>query len=137
MSECLQDIRWQDYFVVGFTSVFSQQLASLLLAKRLKESYPGTKIVFGGANVHGSMGIAAITAFDWIDYVVDGEAEDVFPELVLRVSRNESPAGLPGISFYQGKEIQKYSGPVPLFQFGKLLFRTLLITSTSSRPQDS
>jgi len=68
--------------VVGLTSVFQQQAASLALARRLKALSPATRIVLGGANCEGAMGLAAVRAFDCVDAVVSGEGEVILPRLV-------------------------------------------------------
>ncbi|MGI9054845.1 MAG: hypothetical protein ACR2F2_03475, partial [Pyrinomonadaceae bacterium] len=47
---CLNSIEWKDYPVVGFTSTFEQNIASLSLAKKVKNLYPEIVTVFGGAN---------------------------------------------------------------------------------------
>jgi len=70
--------------VVGLTSVFQQQAASLALARRLKALSPATRIVLGGANCEGAMGLAAVRAFDCVDAVVSGEGEVILPRLVER-----------------------------------------------------
>src|SRR5713226_4382309 len=36
MDYCMETVRWRDYQVVGFTSTFEQNIASLALAKRIK-----------------------------------------------------------------------------------------------------
>jgi len=36
-----------DYGVVGFTSTFNQNIASVTLAKLIKAKYPAIKILFG------------------------------------------------------------------------------------------
>jgi len=45
-------------------------VASLTLAKMIKDLYPEVKIVFGGANYDGGMGMEYFRAFPFIDYVV-------------------------------------------------------------------
>lgn len=80
--------------VVGFTSIFLQQIASLSLAKRLKALCPELTIVFGGANCEGAMGREVIRQFPFVDAVVSGEADLAFPELVRRVLNHESLANL-------------------------------------------
>ena len=42
--------RGADYAIVGFTSTFEQNIASLSLARRIKMLHPNIAIVFGGAN---------------------------------------------------------------------------------------
>ena len=78
-------IDWGQYKLVGFTSTFDQNVASLTLAKLIKDLYPEVKIVFGGANYDGEMGMEYFRAFPFIDYVVVGEGEEVVPELVRHV----------------------------------------------------
>jgi hypothetical protein len=72
-------IDWGQYKLVGFTSTFDQNVASLTLAKMIKDLYPEVKIVFGGANYDGEMGMEYFRAFPFIDYVVVGEGETVVP----------------------------------------------------------
>jgi ribosomal peptide maturation radical SAM protein 1 len=78
----LTDIDWGQYKIVGFTSTFDQNVASLTMAKLIKDLYPDVTIVFGGANYDGEMGLEYFRAFPFIDHVVVGEGEEVFPELV-------------------------------------------------------
>src|SRR5262249_54567578 len=42
--------RLDEYDVVGFTSMFSQNVSALAVARHLKERNPGIIIIFGGAN---------------------------------------------------------------------------------------
>ena len=67
--------------VIGCSSMFQQHCASLALLRRIKELAPEVITVMGGANCEGSMGQVTHTAFPWIDYLVNGEAEAVFPQL--------------------------------------------------------
>ncbi|QPJ61420.1 MAG: RiPP maturation radical SAM protein 1 [Candidatus Nitronauta litoralis] len=75
-------IDWSQYDIVGFTSTFNQNLASVTLAKLIKERHPQVKIMFGGSNFDSEMGLEYFRAFTWIDYVVSGEAEHVLPPLM-------------------------------------------------------
>jgi ribosomal peptide maturation radical SAM protein 1 len=78
----LESVNWGEYGVVGFTSTFNQNIASVTLAKLIKEKYPSIKILFGGSNFDSEMGIEYFRVFEWIDYVVSGEAEDSLPALM-------------------------------------------------------
>lgn len=78
-------IDWGRYRVIGFTSMFHQNVASLTLAKLIKDLYPHIAIVFGGANYDGDMGPEYFRAFPWIDYAVIGEGEVAFPALVRHI----------------------------------------------------
>ena len=63
--------------IVGFTTMFSQTVASLVLAQRLKELDPSLVIVFGGACCDGPMGAGLHRAFPVIDVVIRGKSEHV------------------------------------------------------------
>jgi len=73
---------WGAFDVIGFSSTFNQNIASLTLAKLIKEKYPHVKILFGGSNFESDMGLEYFRVFPWIDYVVPGEAEDILPQLI-------------------------------------------------------
>ncbi|MBI3970032.1 MAG: RiPP maturation radical SAM protein 1 [Chloroflexi bacterium] len=103
LDHCMAAIAWDDYAVVGFTSTFEQNIASLALAKRIKAAYPSIAIVFGGANWEAGMGRELHRRFPFVDYGCSGEAEDSFPALVRRILDGEPidrPAtAIPGIVY--------------------------------------
>jgi ribosomal peptide maturation radical SAM protein 1 len=70
--------------IVGFTTTFQQNVASLALAKELRRRVPSAelKILFGGANCEAEMGRALAEQFPFIDHVVSGEAESLIVDLV-------------------------------------------------------
>ena len=82
VERCFASVSWGDYQVVGFSSLFQQNVASLALARRIKERHPGVRIIFGGANMDGDMGAEYARSFAFIDYVVSGEADEAFPKLL-------------------------------------------------------
>jgi len=106
LEECLASVDWSQYRVIGFSATFAQTLASLLLAKQIKDRYPHIRIVLGGANVDGEMGFEVIKAFDWIDYVVHGEAERSFPQLLNNIYNDELSQKIPGVSVRSGSEVE-------------------------------
>lgn len=97
LERCCSEIVELRPAVVGFTSVFQQQLASLGLAARLKAAIPEVTIVFGGANCDGPMGRQVVESFEAVDAVVIGEAEAAFPELVRAVLAGRPPATVAGV----------------------------------------
>ncbi len=101
----LTTVDWDQYDVVGFTSTFDQNVASLSLAKLIKDIYPDVQIVFGGANFDGEMGLEQFRAFTWIDYVVSGEGEHSFPPLVQRILLKQEDDIPPGIAHRKGGEV--------------------------------
>lgn len=86
---------WGRYDVVGFSSTFNQNVASVTLAKLIKEKYPSVKILFGGSNFESEMGQEYFRAFPWIDYAVPGEAEPVLPALMESIAHGgPTPKGV-------------------------------------------
>lgn len=104
---------WSEYDIVGFTSTFEQNVAALALAKRIKERYRDVRTVFGGANYDGEMGPEYVRAFPWIDYAVVGEGDEALPQIVDRLAREQSAAGLPGVVARVGDRVVK-DGSAPL-----------------------
>ena len=96
---CMEHIPWQMYDLIGFTSLFEQNLASLALACLIKRRYPGKIIVFGGANCEQIMGATLHRCFTFVDFVCSGEGDDCFPELVKRLNYGHSVRGLPGLIY--------------------------------------
>jgi ribosomal peptide maturation radical SAM protein 1 len=88
---------WEEYDVVGFTSTFEQNIASLALARRIKESHPGVVIAFGGANWEGVMGLALHRRFRFVDVAASGEADISFPAVVNTLERGGDWAEVPGL----------------------------------------
>jgi radical SAM superfamily enzyme YgiQ (UPF0313 family) len=94
IEDCLHSHDWSAYKIVGFTSTFQQNLASLALARRIKELHPSVLIAFGGSNCEGEMGVEIHRRFPFIDLVCSGEGDLNFPEFVERITAGESAAGI-------------------------------------------
>jgi ribosomal peptide maturation radical SAM protein 1 len=102
LEHCLKTVAWTDYTLVGFTSVFQQNIASLALAARLKRAHPELTIAFGGANWEDAMGVALQEQFPFVDLVFSGEADESFPAVLDARRRAESPHGIRGVSATRG-----------------------------------
>ncbi len=113
-------IDWGQYAVIGFTSMFHQNVASVTLAKLIKELYPQVKIVFGGANYDGEMGQEYFRAFPWIDYAVLGEGEVPFPALVKQILAGNTAQVPAGVIARQGTTLQYEQNPVLFADFQKM-----------------
>lgn len=83
--------------VVGITSTFQQHVASLCLAKGLKAANPDLFIVMGGGNCESTMGIETVRQFEYVDAVVSGEGERIFPDLVRLVLDGQPVDRLQGV----------------------------------------
>jgi ribosomal peptide maturation radical SAM protein 1 len=104
---------WGALSVVGFSSSFQQNTASIALARRLKARHPGLVTLFGGANVDGEMGPELVRTVQCIDVAVVGEADDALPALLSRLADGEDPGVVPGVVSRTSGEIVS-TPPAPL-----------------------
>ncbi|MBA2524596.1 MAG: RiPP maturation radical SAM protein 1 [Pyrinomonadaceae bacterium] len=103
LERCANEVQASNPRVVGFTTTFSQNVASLVLAKLLKLRNPSLQVVFGGGNCDGPMGDALHRAFPWVDVVVRGEGERVLPELVRDLLAGGGIRPQPGLCYREGE----------------------------------
>ena len=97
IERCVASIDWRRVAVLGVSTSFQQNMASLAFARRVKERHPHVLVVLGGANCQGEMGVELHRRYRFVDAVCLGEGDRVFPELVRRHLAGESAVGLPGV----------------------------------------
>ncbi|WP_197660161.1 RiPP maturation radical SAM C-methyltransferase [Mobilitalea sibirica] len=105
LEQCIAEVDWDRYDIIGFTSVYDQQIASLALAKRIKSKYSEKIIVFGGANCQGEMGLAMMEHFPFVDWVFSGEAEQSFLQAIKRWVNQESLEGIKGLAYRRDNKV--------------------------------
>jgi magnesium-protoporphyrin IX monomethyl ester (oxidative) cyclase len=96
--------------IVGCTSTFMQHCASLAVLGKIRELAPEVVTVIGGANCEGAMGVAARKCFPWLDFVVSGEADYLFPDLCRKIFT--SGKNIPAQELPLGVISSKYPGPI-------------------------
>ncbi|HUK91627.1 MAG TPA: RiPP maturation radical SAM C-methyltransferase, partial [Blastocatellia bacterium] len=106
---CMDGFPWERYDVIGFTSMFEQNVPSLALAYEIKRRFPKKVIVLGGANCEGEMGATLHRCFPFIDYVCSGEADNSFPALINRLGSGKPVEDIPGI-VYRESGSSHYTG---------------------------
>ncbi len=74
--------------IVACSSTFNQHTAVLALTRRVKELDPRITTILGGGNCEGEMGLSTARFFPWVDFVVSGEAEDIFAPLCRTILDN-------------------------------------------------
>jgi ribosomal peptide maturation radical SAM protein 1 len=102
--------------VIGFTSTFQQNVASLALAKELRRLVPREELtlIMGGANCEADMGKAISDNFPFLDHVVSGEGEGVILDLVRGVL--DSKPGRPQPRYVAAPQIEDMDSlPMPDF----------------------
>lgn len=115
LDRCLNQIDWDRYAIVGFTSVYSQHVASLALAGQIKQRFPDKVIAFGGANCEEEMGRALLRLFPFVDWVFNGEADLSFPRAVRHwLDHKEVAVDTPGLFYrHNGQVAGEQRGPAP------------------------
>lgn len=97
LDACLAEIVELRPKIVAFSAMFQQRVASLALARRIKQHLPDTFVVMGGADCDPVRGRAIAESFPFVDAVVSGPGDAVFPEVVQRVLAGRSLVGMPGV----------------------------------------
>ena len=86
--------------VVAVTAYTATMPAALDVLRAAKEECPGVVTVIGG--VHPTHMAAEVLADQSVDYVVRGEGELTFPELLDALRAGERPARVAGVSYRDG-----------------------------------
>jgi len=98
LEDCLEAVPWEEQTLVGFTSIFQQNVASLALAARVKEAHPDVTIAFGGANWEEAMGVALLGQFPFVDLAFSGEADQSFPAVLAARAAGLPVDGIAGVT---------------------------------------
>lgn len=110
LDECMERFSVADYDIIGFTSTFQQTLASLALARRIKDRFPEKTTMMGGANCEGVMGMELMRQFPWIDAIIGGEADYSFPEYLKRRATGAPVDDVRGL-IYREAGVPRVAGP--------------------------
>ncbi|HEV2343858.1 MAG TPA: RiPP maturation radical SAM C-methyltransferase [Actinocrinis sp.] len=113
LDSLMRVVDWGRFRVVGFTSTFQQNVASLALARRIKEEFPSVSVVFGGANFEEEMGTEYVRRVPWIDYAVAGEADASFPQLLAALARGGDPSLVPGVVCRDRRDVTRRAAAAP------------------------
>jgi ribosomal peptide maturation radical SAM protein 1 len=82
MDELIAKYELDQAQIVGFTSMFMQNVASFAMAKKLKQRNPEVITIIGGANCEFPMGKVIAERIEHIDFVFSGPALKSLPEFV-------------------------------------------------------
>jgi magnesium-protoporphyrin IX monomethyl ester (oxidative) cyclase len=78
--------------VVGFTSMFSQTVSSIAMARIIKKRNPNVITLLGGANCESPMGQEIAKNIEHIDFVFSGPSLKSFPQFIGHLLDNEPEA---------------------------------------------
>lgn len=102
----LEKIKQAEPAVVGITCLVTEVKEVLDLSKAIKENMPDTVIVVGG--IHPTMYPGDLLFEDsYVDYVVIGEGEITFTELVRALDNGADVRDVCGLAWFDGGSVQK------------------------------
>lgn len=84
-------------WLVGFSSSLQENLASLAIARGLKQAAPGIRTIVGGANTEGVLGEELFASFPEFDFVAQGECDRSLVELAREHREGRAPAPIAGL----------------------------------------
>ena len=103
IQEFAEEILEQNPLVVGCSSNFQQNNASLALLRKVKELSPDVITIMGGSNCALEAGKALVQEVDWLDYTLSGDGEyalTAFAGLVkqwgINIPAEQLPPGVVG-----------------------------------------
>jgi ribosomal peptide maturation radical SAM protein 1 len=108
----LEEIIPKDPWLVGMTSAFQQNCASILLTKVIKQRRPEIITVMGGANCQSVMGEELFARFPDIDYIGQGECDHSFLTLVRSLFNGGSSDQITGFLSRDKNQRHTPSGPL-------------------------
>lgn len=92
-----EEIARSNASLVGFTCMFDQTIASLALAKVIREIAPDKMLALGGYAVRPPAGEMLLASAPWIDAICIGEGEQTIVELAEASVGRRPLAAVPGI----------------------------------------
>lgn len=112
---CVNSVDWSRFGAIGLSVCFQQTLASIALARALKERYPEIPIMMGGATFEDDIAEEIMRGCPQVDFIHCGDADETLPKTIRRLYSKESLAGMPGIMWRGGDQggAIKFAGRAP------------------------
>ena len=95
-----------DAEVYGFGSICSSFPLTVRIAKALKVMHPHTRILLGGPQA-SVVDVATLEAFDFIDFILRGEAEQTLPALLDALASQHAIHQVPGLTYREGSAVRR------------------------------
>lgn len=95
--DAAEEILAYNPWMIGFTSSFQQNCASLAIIKQVKQRKPDILTAMGGANCQTDMGEELFRQFSEIDYIGQGECDHSFVDLLQSLRNGNEPLNVSGI----------------------------------------
>jgi radical SAM superfamily enzyme YgiQ (UPF0313 family) len=90
--------------VLGMNCSTHTFLDTISVMRRVKEELPDITLVLGGYHATFTSG-RILRAYPFLDYLIKGEGEHSFPELLNAIDENVIPRDIPGIGLVDGDDV--------------------------------
>jgi radical SAM superfamily enzyme YgiQ (UPF0313 family) len=107
--------------VVGFSTMCNSFHITLRSAERLKWLRPDLPIVLGGPQV-SFVDRETLETFQFIDFVLRGEAEKSLPGFIAALEHFGSYVAIPGLTYRRGNQVIQNEAPEPVDDLDQLPF---------------
>jgi anaerobic magnesium-protoporphyrin IX monomethyl ester cyclase len=88
--------------VAAFSAFTGNYQWALSVAREVKRLAPNIRTLFGG--VHVTSVPMRVLAEDIVDFIIAGEADNLFPQLLEKIEKGETPNGMPGVGWKNNGE---------------------------------
>lgn len=119
LDEHAAEIAASEATLVGLTCMFDQTVASLALAKRVKERAPEKLVALGGYALSSPTGEEVMRCFPFVDALCTGEGEEVIAPLARASAGLVDLASVPGLLYRAGDGSVRRSPALPRFDLAK------------------
>jgi anaerobic magnesium-protoporphyrin IX monomethyl ester cyclase len=114
VEKIVERVKRENPGVLGVSTLTPTFKQGIKIARAIKAKLPDLKIIFG--NYHATFTYKRLLAkYPFVDYVVLGEGEQIFLELVNALERNEETKKIKGIAFRHDGRVAK-TQPRPFIQ---------------------
>lgn len=106
LDECADFVVAENPTLVGFTCLFDQTMASIALARKIRQRLPSVMIAMGGYGLEGPVSREVLRCFPWIDAVCLGEGEPAITGLALASTGQQPLEEIPNLLTRQTEKPQ-------------------------------
>ena len=108
-------------YLIGFSSLCSSYHHTVSLAKEIKILMPHVPIVFGGTQA-SITDMISMEAFPFIDYILRGEADYTFSQLLHTLEQKKDFTNIPGLTYRKKNKIVRNPDAPPIKDLDALPF---------------
>lgn len=105
--------------ILGFSTMSNNIVVALEICRRVKEKHPEIITILGGPGASFSAG-GIMASFDQVDFIIRGEADSIFPELIEQMQKNRPMTSINGVVYRDGEKIVDSGWPEPITDLDSL-----------------